>query len=663
MSFENVAVLYIGAVFLALAVMLQWIAPPARKKLRWVAFPWMQQALRECCKQHRKASMLRLTARVLLIAGISFFIAHPVFSYKQTTTKLKKSLVLVDNTLSMSMPGNDPHIVYAKQIAMQAPEDAIIYSFDGQLRKIGESNDGVENRNERIAQIKPSIGAGKLHSALEQIRMLPEYVKVDSILFISDLQSDAFEIPSLHKACTTIKNDGKKIALMPVARTYVQNVAILTTRVISGAMYPGDYALLEVDLQNRGSSDSQKIIVTIMVDGSPEAHKSVDLEIGQKKTVRMRVKLQNPGYQYISIVIPDDGFAPDNKFTGVLNVPDRWSVLSVNGSKRAGLSLDFFFEKALKSSMSDNALSYTHASSKADAVASHHDLYVAFLKGPRDVEVFDLAKEQFEKGKGVLLFCHACSPHWDAPAVSIRPGSEDQVAMPVADKPVDGAMSFMHEKKFDIEAIHFYRFSTIASEYGTPTLFARNADDPLMVRFTGRKSNMLIAGFLPCMGYTDFVYNPNFVQFVMNCCRDAIGQSTNVSFALEAGSSFVLADLMPYAEISLQTEKEGILPVRREADRLLAPPFATNDYGCITEDGVEKEYVGLNMTRRDSCATFFYASDDAGNDLPGVKWIKQFDTAHVSRSQTLAGIWPVAVLVLVLVSIEFWVAFLKRTKS
>jgi hypothetical protein len=114
-----------------------------------------------------------------------------------------------------------------------------------------------------------------------------------------------------------------------------------------------------------------------------------------------------------------------------------------------------------------------------------------------------------------------------------------------------------------------------------------------------------VAGFLPYTGYTDLIYNPNFVQTAMRMLRQTLPETGIRSYAGRGLQRIDLPALEPDARYSLRhgDNPSQMLEVQRpegEDPYLLGDPLSENTFATVFRDEEALLTLGYNLDRSDS---------------------------------------------------------------
>ena len=88
---------------------------------------------------------------------------------------------------------------------------------------------------------------------------------------------------------------------------------------------------VRADIQNYDNRAKSELLASLFVDGTRVMQSEFKLEASGRESVAFNHAVHVPGYHYGRIEIADDGFAPDNRSYFSFYIPDRFTVLIVDG--------------------------------------------------------------------------------------------------------------------------------------------------------------------------------------------------------------------------------------------------------------------------------------------------------------------------------------------
>lgn len=88
---------------------------------------------------------------------------------------------------------------------------------------------------------------------------------------------------------------------------------------------------VRVEIQNYDNRDKSELLASLSIDGTRVMQSEFRLESSGRESVAFKHAVHTPGYHYGWIEIGDDAFPPDNRSYFSFHIPDRFTVLVVDG--------------------------------------------------------------------------------------------------------------------------------------------------------------------------------------------------------------------------------------------------------------------------------------------------------------------------------------------
>ena len=172
----------------------------------------------------------------------------------------------------------------------------------------------------------------------------------------------------------------------------------------------------------------------------------------------------------------------------------------------------------------------------------------------------------------------------------------------------DSYLSFMQGGVIDPSMISLSQYRTIPlmnSEKAIGRMYLAGQPDPVIIKVQNGNSQLVLAGFMPYLKYSNMFYNPNFIQFTMRILTDALNLQIFNSYMGEEITSIPLrnSDLDSNYELSTPNENRQQMAVHKDKlGRLFlsAPPMVVNTFCNVARNNKPLFSFGYNATRKDS---------------------------------------------------------------
>ncbi|OVE76476.1 hypothetical protein BVX97_00850, partial [bacterium E08(2017)] len=283
----------------------------------------------------------------------------------------------------------------------------------------------------------------------------------------------------------------------------------------------------------------------------------------------------------------------------------------------------------------------------------------AFRKGS---PISNKAIEYFKNGGKIVAFLPAeKTDEASAFGLSAKLLKDEQTKVS-AQKLKDTYLDFMSEPGLKPESIRFYRSLLFSNAKPEDARLVTEAGPNVVTKEVG-KGRVILAGYMPYQGYTDLMFNPNFVQMNLRTLWEAIGweamHSDNGTMpdwekpGLSPDFSYILVD---------QEDDTRMLTVAGLGDKtkLIIPQDLKPNIYTINEEGEEIARFGHNMDVGDSDLDPVVPSMiEEAIDKHGLTYGTVADISErFVRSDLL---WLTALLLLAALAFEAYAHFYRKT--
>ena len=599
--------------------LLSLIIPPIilllyRKKIviHWAAYSWMKLAKQKKHKQTIVEDLLKLIAKILLLLMLILLLARPAI----TSNSSSKILIVIDTTLSMgTIIENETRLQKAKKavstLLKSSKVNAGLYSFDGKLTPMAKLGSKISEKT--IDSLVLSPCAARFDDLVSSLADLPELKKFNAIYFFSDFQKEQYKVASaVQQAVSRLGN--RKFIMCPVdMRTDLENAGLKNFSPKPEGFFPGRNNQIAITVRNYSSIKMDNIPVTLKVNGKACDRTIVNLLPHSEETVNLNVSVVDIIAAQVTVEIPPDAFLTDNQINIVVNPPAKLDILAIVKDKGdSPFEYDVFFANAIKAFSAEDYIYYKRISPSLvyDENLNNYNMVVTFgipfaAKSGTTTAVKNYLNND---NKALIAFSDlSVKNYWRE--LGVKDGKDGSPAT-VADKTrlQDSYISFMQGGEIDPAMISFLRYRTISlpkAKGAVGRMYLAGQPDPVIIKTQKGNNNLVLAGFMPYLEYSNIFYNPNFIQLTMRILTDAMNLQVFHSYMGDAIKSVPLrnGDLTSDYQLATPTEGNRQMAVHEDKSGQLfvsAEPMGINTFCDVLRDDKPFFSFGYNATRDDS---------------------------------------------------------------
>jgi len=598
--------------FLVVPFILQFFINRKKVVFQWAAYEWMRRAVVTRRKNIRITELLKLLSKLLLIVAIVLAVARPA----TRAGGGGRAMLVIDNTLSMATAlDKGTRLDHAKHLAAEfvsrMDESVAIFTFDGDLTPLSKmAGRGKSSGLLDAVEVTPKVADAR--QLVDAIASAPALNEIDTVLFLSDFQELHYQDAKLHDELLERLGEERSVIFVPVdTRSGLANVSVDSYSLLPEGFFPGRANRISVEVRNRGETPVEALPVTLQIDGKKVDRTLVSLSAYEEKRLFLSLGLADAHPHRVSITIPRDDFAPDNTYNLMITPGDSLNVLAVAEEPgEDSFELDQFFASALRSVVAADYLKYKrirpHEVFAEDL--EMYDLLVTFgISFPENDAFTTRIVQHVRRGTGLITFNDLSVPaFWRG--LGVEHGEPiEHLSHPDAQQLEGGYLGFMARGGLNPALVNFNRFVTIASsdEGGAESrLDLTGATEPVIASKSIGKGRAAFVGFLPYPGYTDFFYNPNFVQFCARLVSDSLSISFTSAYVGDEVQSIAMDDPKPGAVFRMKSDSGLVQKVEMKAGKdgfhLSVQPAAENSFCTIVREEETVLSYGSNVTREDS---------------------------------------------------------------
>ena len=607
MSFVHLSALW-GLLLLAVPLLLLLLR---RKKLvlYWAAYEWMQASIVRKRREVELRDLLKLIAKLLLLAAIALLVARPCL---QSTASRGPLLLVIDVSPSMGARVDEgSRLDRAKRLALDLVErhegGIAVYCFGATLEPVvGDYTRDKGELRDRIGRIALHAGAAGAATLVDNILAGELWRKAARIVVLGDFQGCWYgDGQAVARQMARLGRAHPMSWIQVDERPDVENLIIQRMSLSAEGVWPGRPAFCDVEIANGMAHDSAPHMLSILVDGEEVSRQAVKLGPLERGTVTLLPVFRSSGPHNVEARLDEDALAADNVRYGVVDVPRKLRVLAVvEAQGQAPFPWDTYVRRALASALPAEALDYRavspleFATGNLDGIDMVVGVNVPFPAGSPTAARL---KPYLERGGGAILFLPGERP--DEAAAFGLAGSPVAPRQGVDASKLEGTiLSFMRDPGLKAGSIGVVQ-SLVFSNALPAQVRLRTTAGPVAVRVASGRGAALVFGFTPAPGHGDFQFNPNFVQAMLRSIwevRNWEGLHADEGVTHELR----LPDVTPESAYTLATGQGGLYNLSvdgvGEAARLLLPSDFPPGIYQVLENGRERARFGHNPDTSDS---------------------------------------------------------------
>ena len=666
MSFLNPLALW-GLAAMAVPILLLLFLQRRKLVIRWAAFEWMQQAIVTHRRKILITDILKLISKLLLLLALALMIGRP---YLTSRGGGGRTLIIVDVSPSMGATLDngtrlERAVAMADTFVSRYNGPVALYTFGGELEPLVP--DFTEEKGllrDRLRAIRLRHTYGGIDTLARQLPQQAAYGRAQRLVFFGDFQAAWFgdgprvadELRRLGKGCpmTWVQVDD---------RPDPDNVAAAGLSLSPEGAFAGRSCFINATLMNGAASRTGDRTVTVTADDRPVSKFVTRFEAHEKRDFSIVAQFKEPGLHTVRVELDGDALPADNARYGVVNVPPPLRILAVVPfAGKDAFPADTWLKAAIKSLLPPDAVTYKTVSpiefdgANLDDVDLLITIKTALAAGsPISQRVLSL----LDRGGSVIAFLAGDSAD-EAAAFGVAgiaaraPGRVTKALLH------DTYLDFMNDPQLKPEAITFTS-GLLFSNVPPAEVRLRTEGGVLALKRQTKRGNLTLVGFIPAPGYTDFQFNPNFVQFLLRLLWESRGWS---GFYADNGTlaEWRAAWINRDHAYSLQDPKglsraltiDGV----GSTARLILPTDLDPGFYSILEDNVEKARFGHNADPGDSNLEPARAADLPAAIKEGLTFTTTADVAQILGRRELTP-W-VAIFLLLAIAFEAYAHFFRK---
>ncbi len=667
MQFLNPFLLW-GLLALAVPILLLLFINRKKLVLYWAAYPWMRQALIQRKQRIKLTEILKLIAKLLLLAALVLLLSRP--SLKRGSGGAR-TMVVIDTSPSMGTTlQNENRLEQAKTQAARMVEkldaDAAIYAFDGRLRPV------VENFSREKALLKNEISSLTLSHEFAgdrrffaDLAALPRRKEAQQVMVFGDFQKEWFGNAQTTAEALQNLQPGIPVIWQQVdPRKTLENAAIESVTVSDDGAFAGRECFIHVVTRNYADTE-MKTTVSLFLDGKLREKRPIRLPPHRRKDLNFSLSLPEDGWYTAEFALDEDVLPTDNRRKLALHIPDRLRVLAVRPrAAEADFPLDTYVHAAVRALVPEAQLQY-EATSPVGLMTkpiSEFDVVVTINLPLTDTAQYAKKLRDFVKsGGGLLAFLPAAAAN-EAEVFKVTAAVQPEAQTLDPDRLTDTWASFMNSPELQPEKIIFSRSLTFEVN-GKANAGLIHKAGATAVSLPYGKGRVSLCGFLPWQGYGNLHYNPNFVQVLLRALWNT--RNHRLVYTTETPlATWNRPFLNPVNKYSLRDEAGKTWPVAVNgvgADSQLVFPEGLK-FGVyrVFQDGKEILRLAYNAPAGDSDPAPVTAAEIAPAINAGLIYNAPADESNGSGGRNDLGLY-FALFLLAALALEIYAHFFRRT--
>ncbi len=325
--FNYPSLIWLGLPLVALPVLIHLINMLRHRRVKWAAMDFLLQSQ----KRHKKwivfKQLLLLLLRMTAIAAVVMMVAQPVLRNQwgeMFGAAKTHHVVLLDDSFSMSDQWRDTSAFAEAKHVVQRLVDRFALEGRSQtfsLLRFSEADQLTPTSQPTMVQqpvaaelaitlekalgaMEPSQTAAGPIEALEAILRLPRQSKDETqlVYIVSDFRAPQWQDPTqLRKLLEKLEQQDAKLHLVQCVDETRDNLAITRLGPKSGVRSAGVETIMEVAVENFGTTEARQVTVDIREDGFARPGLVIDdVAPGDTVTREFRVNFDTAGHHTIA---------------------------------------------------------------------------------------------------------------------------------------------------------------------------------------------------------------------------------------------------------------------------------------------------------------------------------------------------------------------------
>lgn len=336
MTFLNPAVLF-GLVAAAIPVLLHLLNLRKLKKIEFSTLSFLKELRKNKIRKIKLKQWLLLALRVLIIIFLVTAFARPALkgiSIGGTASAAKTTAIfIIDDTFSMSVISeNGSHFNQARQMirnlldGLQEGDDAAILRVSEAADQEIKTTSNLQELRKEIDGLNISYKSGTLHAAISKAaQMLYGSRNFNKEIYLfSDFQKDRLSNKGeAFSNFSHLLNDKVKLYSFRLPGDDSFNAAIDSLTVNNQILEPGKPISFTCRVRNYSNRTLNNFVVSLFVNGSRSAQRSVTLSPGESRQIVFETTLKSAGFIEVFAETEDDDVLQDNRKYLSFSIPEK----------------------------------------------------------------------------------------------------------------------------------------------------------------------------------------------------------------------------------------------------------------------------------------------------------------------------------------------------
>ncbi len=485
-------------------------------------------------KRRSLRDLLLLLLRLLFIALAVLALARPVWTPPTdsplTATGRERTMIVLDASASMRGWGAWEAAEKAVQAAAEAGNPTGLVVFDTEVLATVPPGASARTLEQIVADLPPGERTGDPATAIEAaLRELgPDGPR--KLILISDFQQSTWQSASWPKA-----GDGVEVEAIQVGDFSQPNAAVLDART-----YPATEGRLRVLARVRNDADIEQDVTIKLLNDNATDSQTLSFAPGQTQTVAFLI--DQPEDSAGEVVLPEDAYAGDNRFSVWLGVPAPAQVVALlpGVQEQEKLQEVAFVQKALTATGENMppAFVLNGAAPDFDFAPVAEAIDVLYLPGTTayldEVQMEKLRDYVANGGVALITPGQAASRQFrllretgltDTAFLGVPGRNRDQrdpfrIATLEPGNPL--AEVFTGDSDRDLYLAEIYQYVKLQPDAKASILLETEGGDPLLLRETVGKGELLISALSLDAQWSDLPLRNAFLPVVREALNQAV---------------------------------------------------------------------------------------------------------------------------------------------
>lgn len=409
MTFLNPAILF-GLLAAALPVVIHLLNLRRLERIEFSTLQFLKELQKQKIRRLKLKQWLLLLLRTLIILFIVFAFARPTLESVTlggaASTAKTTAVIIIDDTFSMEAVTADGSLLNRAKAAagrlldeLEDGDEVSIITVSGERLQSEPVN--PQAAHQLLRDVEPQSVSGTLNAAVvKAAEVLGNARNFNKELFLlTDLQEGRLTQGESGPSLGDLLDERVKVYCIPFQKEEMFNLGLTGFSVESAIFETVQPVTTAVSVRNFGTAPAENAIVSVFLNGSRSAQRSIALAPGEERTILIDSELDAVGFVSLTAELEDDDLLRDNARYNNIYVPELISVTIFADGDEAR-----FVQAAMDAADTRGALETRVLPGSRIRSTDLSEVDVVVLIGNQDREDLTRLKSFVNEGGGLILF-------------------------------------------------------------------------------------------------------------------------------------------------------------------------------------------------------------------------------------------------------------------